>query len=83
MPTSTHSIELLAKHHDRTNFQCGSETLDRYLQQHARQDAEKHVAAPFAMTAPPEPTVLGCYTLSASFISAGDISPELAKKLPR
>ena len=83
MPTSTHSIELLAKHHDRTNFQCGSETLDRYLQQQARQDAEKHVAAPFVMTAPPDPTVLGYYTLSASVISAGDISPELAKKLPR
>ena len=46
MPTSTHSIELLAKHHDRTNFQCGSETLDRYLQQQARQDAQKHVPPP-------------------------------------
>ena len=46
MPTSTQSIELLAKHHDRTNFQCGSETLDRYLQQQARQDAQKHVPPP-------------------------------------
>jgi GNAT superfamily N-acetyltransferase len=77
------TIEPLAKHHDRTGFQCGSAALDLYLKQQARQDAEKHVAAPFVMTAPNDPAVLGYYTLSAAMIDVGDIAPDLAKKLPR
>lgn len=35
------------------------------------------------MTAPPDPVVLGYYTLSAAMIQVGDIAPELARKLPR
>lgn len=76
-------IEPLARHHGRTAFRCGSDPLDRYLQQQARQDAEKHVAAPFVLTAPPETAVLGFYTLSAAVVAVGDIEPELARKLPR
>lgn len=83
MPVSTHRIEPLAKHHDRQSFKCGSEALDRYLQQQARQDADKHVAAPFVLVDPPAVTVLGYYTLSASMLSVDEIAPELAKKLPR
>lgn len=76
-------IEPLAKRHERAGFTCGSEELDRYLRQQARQDAEKHVAAPFVLIEPPSPDVLGYYTLSASAVDAADIAPELAKKLPR
>lgn len=83
MSAAAPTIEPLAKHHDRTGFQCGTAALDLYLKQQARQDAEKHVAAPFVMTAPPDPAVLGYYTLSAAMINVGDIAPDLAKKLPR
>jgi GNAT superfamily N-acetyltransferase len=76
-------IEPLAKRHERAGFRCGSQELDRYLRQQAGQDAKKHVAAPFVLTDPPSPDVLGYYTLSASAIDAVDIAPELAKKLPR
>jgi hypothetical protein len=37
---------------DRSGFSCGSEPLDRYLQQQARQDSEKRVAAPFVLAEP-------------------------------
>jgi len=57
--------------------------LDRYLQQQARQDAEKRVAAPFVLAEPPATKVLGYYTLSASVITADALPAELAKKLPR
>jgi predicted GNAT family N-acyltransferase len=57
--------------------------LDRYLQQQARQDAEKRVAAPFVLVEPPATKVLGYYTLSASVITADALPVELAKKLPR
>jgi predicted GNAT family N-acyltransferase len=76
-------IEALAKHHDRSGFTCGVEALDRYLKQQARQDADKHVAAPFVLLEPPGAAVLGYYTLSASVVSVTDIAADLAKTLPR
>lgn len=76
-------IEPLGRQHQRDEFQCGQDALDRYLKQQARQEADKHVAAPFVLVQGDSPSVLGYYTLSASSISATDIAPELAGKLPR
>ena len=76
-------IAPLGKGHDRSSFACGREPLDRYLQQQARQDAEKRVAAAFVMTEPSSNSVLGYYTLSASVITADALPPDVAKKLPR
>ncbi len=76
-------IEALAGHHEQTGFGCGNEALDRYLRQQARQDAEKHVAAPFVLIEPPRAEVLVYYTLSASIVDIADIGADLAKKLPR
>lgn len=73
----------LGKGHDRTDFTCGIEPLDRYLQRQARQDAEKRVAAPFVLVEPPSNRVLGYYTLSASIVTADALPIELARKLPR
>ena len=82
-PITPYRVSPLAKSHDRSAFACGSEALDRYLQQQARQDAEKRVAAPFVLVEPPANTVLGYYTLSASVITADELPAELSKKLPR
>lgn len=76
-------IEALNKRHDRAGFNCGTEALDHYLRQQARQDADKHVAAPFVLVEPPSAAVLGYYTLSASVVGVADIADELARKLPR
>ena len=78
-----YAVEALAKRHGREGFECGSPALDRYLQQQARQDAEKRVAAPFVLTEPPSTTVLGYYTLSASVVDVSDLPDALTKKLPR
>ncbi|EWS53541.1 MULTISPECIES: GNAT family N-acetyltransferase [unclassified Methylibium] len=59
------------------------EALDRYLQQQARQDADKRVAAPFVAVRPTDGRVLGYYTLSASVLTLGDLPDALARKLPR
>jgi GNAT superfamily N-acetyltransferase len=82
-PATPYRIEALGKTHDRATFDCGSVALDRYLQQQARQDAEKSVAAPFVLTVPPTLRVLGYYTLSASLVNANELPDTLAKKLPR
>jgi GNAT superfamily N-acetyltransferase len=77
------SVEPLQKTHGREAFSCGHIALDRYLQHQARQDAQSQVAAVFVAVRPPDSTVLGFYSLSASSINASDLPPELAKKLPR
>jgi len=82
-PTTAYRIEPLAKHHDRDGFCCGSAPLDRYLRQQARQDAEKRVAAPFVLVAPPATPILGYYTLSASVVAVHELPDALARKLPR
>jgi GNAT superfamily N-acetyltransferase len=58
------------------------EALDRYLRQQASQDVRSGVAAVFVLT-PGDGAIAGYYTLSASTINLAEISPSLAKKLPR
>lgn len=82
-PVQRFQVELLTKGHSREGFSCGSEPLDRYLKQQARQDAEKRVAAAFVMVEPPGSHVLGFYTLSAASINVGQVPQNLAKRLPR
>ncbi|KAB2872799.1 MAG: GNAT family N-acetyltransferase [Burkholderiaceae bacterium] len=82
-PVTPYRIVALAKDHDRAGFASGSEPLDRYLHQQARQDAERRVAAPFVLVEPTSNRVLGYYTLSASVVAAEALPAELAKKLPR
>lgn len=82
-PVATYRIAPLGKQHDRGAFCCGSEALDRYLRQQARQDADKRVAAAFVLFEAPAHKVLGFYTLSASVITAAELPVELANKLPR
>jgi GNAT superfamily N-acetyltransferase len=82
-PATPYRIAPLGKSHDRSGFSCGSEPLDRYLQQQARQDAEKRVAAPFVLVEPPANRVIGYYTLSASVITADELPDKLAKRIPR
>jgi predicted GNAT family N-acyltransferase len=83
VPLTSWQILPLQKEHARQTFACGRPELDRYLQQQARQDAEKRVAAAFVLLQPPATQVLGYYTLSASTLSASEVPPELARKLPR
>ena len=73
----------LEKTHDRKSFDCGNEDLNRYLREQARQDAERRVAAPFVLTRPNSPAILGFYTLSASLIPVQELPPDLMKRLPR
>ncbi|WP_228895634.1 hypothetical protein [Pseudoduganella aquatica] len=73
----------LQKEHDRSAFDCKNDGLNRYLKQLARQDAEKYVAAPFALVEPDAPVVRGYYTLASSLIPLDELPAELARKLPR
>lgn len=76
-------VQPLHKSHDRESFDCGVESLNRYLKQQARLDLEKRVAAPFVLVEPQNTVVRGYYTLSASVIALNDLPDSQKKKLPR
>jgi GNAT superfamily N-acetyltransferase len=62
--TEQPSFELLAPHHDRAAFNCGEDSLNRFLQRQARQNASRnlgvtHIVVPSAGSA----VVWGYYTL--------------------
>ncbi len=74
-------IPLDAIHH-RTLFNCGSEPLDRYLQQQVTQDIRRRVTACFvALTS--EHIVAGYYTLAATTVPLTGLPSGIVKKLPR
>jgi GNAT superfamily N-acetyltransferase len=76
-------VEPLGRQHDRASFSCGKSALDQYLKQLARQDARRHVAAPFVLV--PErgdKTILGYYTLSSFAVDLADLPQDVARQLP-
>ena len=80
----TLTIELLnSKIHDRSNFDSGVESLNRYLAKTASQNLKRKVATVFVLVEKPNNKVLAYYTLSAFTIKTTELNPSLAKKLPR
>lgn len=77
-------FEPLTKQHDRAAFRCASAPLNTYLQQIARKDAERHVAAAFVMVDEAAPaTIVGYYTLSAFAVDVMELPEAMQRKLPR
>ncbi len=68
------------KRHDRRKFDCGEESLNRFLHTAAGQDSRRDLSMTFVLT--PEPNsceIMGYYVLLASVVRA-EIVPD--KKLP-
>ncbi len=79
-------IELLTKAHDRAGFDCGSEPLNSFLKQTARQHAERGISRTFVLVeeAAVEPKqILGFFSLNLCQIKSDSLTPEEAKRLPR
>jgi ribosomal protein S18 acetylase RimI-like enzyme len=79
-------IELLAKSHDRDGFDCGSEPLNLFLKQTARQHAARGISRTFVLVedgaSEPKP-ILGFFSLNLCQIKSESLAPEESKKLPR
>ncbi len=79
-------IELLEKSHDRDGFDCGSEPLNLFLKQTARQHAERGISRTFVLVdegaTAPKP-IVGFFSLNICQIKSESLSPAEAKKLPR
>jgi GNAT superfamily N-acetyltransferase len=81
-----YKIELLSRARDREGFDCGSEPLNIYFWQTARQHTERDISRTFVLVdedaSEPKP-VLGFFALNICQIRAESLSPDLARKLPR
>ena len=77
-------IEPLAKSHDRDGFDCGSEPLNLFLNQTARQHAARGISRTFVLVeenASEPKTILGFFSLNICQLKSESLSAEEAKKL--
>jgi ribosomal protein S18 acetylase RimI-like enzyme len=79
-------IELLAPSHDRDGFDCGSEPLNLFLKQTARQHAQRGISRTFVLVdesaIAPKP-ILGFFALNVCQVKSESLTPQEARKLPR
>ena len=74
-------FEPLQAHHDRQGFDCGKPALNQFLQQQARQNAERNVGVTHvAVAAAGDSRILTYYTLLTRVVAA-EIVP--GKKVPK
>jgi GNAT superfamily N-acetyltransferase len=76
-------IELLGDGHDRRGFDCGEESLNIFLRQHAGQDARKDISRTYVALPEGSNTVVGYYTLAAGSVDYEDLPAEASRRLPR
>lgn len=76
--------EAIARHHDRSGFDCGSAELNDYFRKYARQNHESGGAKSFVAVSPDERTrVLGFYSISPGAVEFARVPARLTKKLGR
>jgi GNAT superfamily N-acetyltransferase len=75
-------VEPLAISHDRSGFESGAESIDRYFRTQAGRDARKNMAAPFVLLLP-DATIAGYYTLSSTSVQLAELPAQTVRKLPR
>ncbi len=77
-------FELLDKHHDRDGFDCGSEALNRFLKQTARQHIQKGISRTFVFVDTNQPEkIIGFFTLTLCEIRVEKLPLRFNKKYPR
>jgi predicted GNAT family N-acyltransferase len=82
--TPSFSVEVLGKHHQRDDFDCGSDALNRYIRTQARQEMERDVAIAYVLVSSDRPArIAGYYSLSSTAVRLSDWPEPTRKKLPR
>ena len=67
---------------DRSGFDCGIESLNRYFITQVGQDIKRRMTSCFIATNP-DVDIAGFYTLAAAGIALNNLPPSLTKKMPR
>ncbi len=75
-------VELLAPYHARTDFDCGVDSLNLFLQQQAGQNSKRDFSQTFVVVSEAEsPHIIGYYTLAMSSLDFNQLPKQ--KHLPR
>jgi len=72
----------LEKHHNRANFDCGNESLNRYIREVASQDVKRGISYCWVL-ANEQDDILGYFTLSNSIIRIENLPLDLKKSFPK
>ena len=76
-------IKTLKKDHDRAEFDCGTNELNKYLRRTARQHLDKGMSRTFVLIDDDSPTkIIGYYTLAACEIHVKKLPRKYSKKYP-
>ncbi len=75
--------EPLNSAHKKSDFSCGKEMLDRYIQEQASQDAKRKFSACFVVNDVETNLLKGYYTLSNNSIPIELVANQIQKKLSR
>ncbi len=76
-------IEELSKAHNRNDFDCGQDYLNKYLKHTARQHIDKGISRTYVLIDVSEPsTILGFYTISVCEIKSESIPDPYRIKYP-
>ena len=75
-------VEPLTSAHNRRDFTCGVDALDRYFHQHVTQDIRRHVTNCF-VAIDAAGRVAGYYTFAASGLPMTELTAEETRRLPR
>jgi GNAT superfamily N-acetyltransferase len=75
-------VEPLGSHHDRSGFESGVESLDRYFRTQVGQDTRKNLAALFVLVLRGG-AIAGYYTLSSTSVQLTELPLQIVRKLPR
>lgn len=78
----TFVIEPLSSSHDRTEFACGVEALDRYFRQQVGQDVRRRVTTCFVASETATGRIAGFNTLAAAAVPLAEMPVSLSKRLP-
>ena len=76
-------MEPLGPSHDRAEFRCGVDTLDRYFREQAGRDVRRRATACFVAREIVADRIAGFYTLAAGGILFTQMPVRFAKRLPR
>ena len=76
-------MQPLTDQHNRSQFLCGEEALDRYFQTQVTQDARRRVANCFVAVETVTEKIIAYYTIASASILTPDLPPEEIKRLPR
>lgn len=77
-------IAPLARHHDRSRFDCGVPELNSFLKATARQHGKKGISRTFVLSDQEKPaTILGYFTLTLCEVRTEHLPATYAKKYPQ